>query len=102
MRADYGSLGMYQLRRGRSFTLTTRAGHFLADSTDDRLTVAQRARAIYSARKRIVHGNVEHTNEEYARMAEIASDGTDLARDTLGDPTVVVDLDPKPWPRSVR
>ena len=74
---------MYQLRRGGSFTLTTRAGHFLADSTDDRLAVAQRARAIYSTRNRIVHGNVEHTKEEYARMAEIASDGTDLARETL-------------------
>ena len=69
---------MYQLRRGGSFTLTTRAGHFLADSTDDRLSVAQWARALYRTRNAIVHGNVEHTREEYGRMAAIASDGTDL------------------------
>ena len=52
---------MYELRRGGSFTLTTRAGHFLADSIDDRLAVAKRARALYRTRNAIVHGNVSHT-----------------------------------------
>ena len=74
---------MYQLRRGGSFTFTTRAGHFLAASTDDRLAVADRARVLYRTRNKIVHGSLEHSREEYARMAAIASDGTDFARETL-------------------
>ena len=74
---------MYQLARGGRFTLTTRAGHFLADETEERLRVAERAAALYKTRNSIVHGNVEQTKEGYTQMAATAADGTDLGRETL-------------------
>ena len=63
--------------------MTTRVGHFLADNTEERLQVAERAGSLYQTRNRIVHGNVGHTREAYTQMSSIAADGTDLARDTL-------------------
>ena len=74
---------MYQLGRSGRYTLTTRAGHFLADQTNERLRVANRAGALYKTGNAIVHGNVEQTREEHAKMAATAEDGTDLARETL-------------------
>ena len=74
---------MYQLVRSGRYTLTTRASHFLADQTDERLRVANRAGALYKTRNDIVHGNVEQTKEKHAKMAATAEDGTDLARETL-------------------
>ena len=74
---------MYQLGRSGRYTLTTRAGHFLADQTDERLRMANRAGALYTTRNAIVHGNVKQTRDEHAKMAETGEDGTQLARETL-------------------
>jgi len=74
---------MYQLKRSGRYTLTTRAGHFLADEVDERLRMANQADSLYKMRNAIVHGNIEQTRDGYARMAATAENGADLARETL-------------------
>ena len=79
---------MYELQRGGSLTLTTRAGHFLADSTDERLAVAEHARALYRTRN-----NIEL---RYERQANPDQERWELCSRVLGRRDIVERVS-KPW-----
>ena len=67
------------------YRLATRAGHFLADETEERIRISGRMTSFYKARNSIAHGNSGKTRKKGKESAlkNDADSGFDLAYDTV-------------------
>ena len=77
---------MYDLESTElSYRLATRAGHLLADETEERVDVSHRVKSFYDTRSRIAHGSrgKKKKNGKRSDLEEIADSGFGLARKTL-------------------
>lgn len=68
-----------------TFKLAARAGHLLAEDTDERLAIYDRVVSLYTARSSIVHGDMRRKRKRRGTLDlhTIAHSGFDLARQTL-------------------
>ena len=79
---------MYKLKDPEvSYKLATRAGHFLAKETDDRIAIFEQVKSLYHARSSIVHGNKDQKKSKRKNKAmdpkEAGDSGFSIAWKTL-------------------